>query len=625
MITASNLFNSNMMAKSRIVDSYIVVNGTTTYDSNKIVSWEFHDTVSLSDVFEIGTAVSNTFNITLQNITPSTVDGATIEPFMGVNVGGSSYQYVSLGKFIVSDMQNDAIVNRWTLTCYDRMGLLDIDYTWTAGDTDTIANVMSRISTLSGVPLAGTYPTTTINKVLGFSCRDMLGFMAGLMAGWGVINRSGSIAVKVPRSTDSNINNTVVIPAITFDTNIANYVKGNTYTMTVNSASRSAWDAGGVKVGDYICNGGSLGLNGVGLGTITGINGYVVTMRCETTLTDSSPATWQDTIGRRTTPDIYISDDNWFEYQSAGSDLYSVDQIEGTDYNGNVYTNGTLGNFMVLRVKNPFITQAYVDSIAAVLKGRVYNGYTMDWQGNPAMEAGDNIRFDRSTDNYPWTMVVTDTVYQYPDFSAFSQNITESKAMNAIPPDDTGDVINGGDIINSNIYGGIIILTNNGGVTGGNFGKGLFGIHAKNQDIRGLNALIFNDAVDASSEGIFFLKSTGATDSLLLADYDRLWAVDGSLYLGSNSVIHEGQVIIQTGTVSVPGVANGVSTVAVTFPQAFPSIPSIQVTPNTGGPETFVKGVSFSNPTVSGFNCNVYRVDTTATTIYWAAIWGRSR
>ncbi|SFD43959.1 hypothetical protein [Bacillus sp. UNCCL81] len=535
MITASNLFNGNMMAKSRVVDSYIVVNGTTTYDSSKIVNWEFHDTVSLSDVFEIGTAISNTFTVVLQNITPNiSLDNTVIEPFIGVNVGGSTYEYISLGKFIIDGIDYDSVVKRYTITSSDFMRKLDIEYTWVAGTTDTIANVMSRISTLSGVSLTGTYPTTTIKKVTGFTCREMLGFMAGLMAGWGVINRTGSIAVKVPRSTDPNINPIYVGPGgsggpITFDTNISNYVKGNSYTMTVSSASRATWDTLGVKIGDYITNGGTLGGGGIwrGLGTITQINGYTVTIRCEQDVTDSSPATFQDFIARRTVADIVVTDDNFFDFQSV-SDTYIIEQITGTDFNGNKFTNGTRVNNMELRVKNPFITQAYVDSIAAVLLNRVFAPYVMDWQGNPVVEAGDNLRIDRlNTGDYPWTVVVTDTVWQYPDFSAISQQISEGRAVNFAPDDDTGDTINGGDIINSNIYGGLLVKTNSGGSGGPSFGNGYFGIHMKNQDMLGCNTFAFSDTSDSQGEGFLWLKSTGASESTDVNDYYNM-RMDGS-------------------------------------------------------------------------------------------------
>ncbi|SFC52092.1 hypothetical protein [Bacillus sp. UNCCL81] len=526
MITASNLFNGNMMANSRIVDSYIVMNGTTTYDSSKIVTWEFHDTVSLSDVFEIGTAISNVFNVVLQNITPTfAVDKTTIEPFVGVNVGGATYEYVSLGKFIVDDIQYESVVKRYTLSCSDYMTNLDIDYTWTAGATDTIANVMSRISTLSGVPLSGTYPTTTINKQTGFTCREMLGFMAGLMAGWGVINRSGQIAVKVPKNTDPNINPIwVTASAITFDTNISNYVLGQYYTWTVNSASRTLWDSSGVKVGDYLYQ----------TGTITQINGYTITFRCDNNFSDnSSPSTMQLNVQRFVTSDLTVMDDNYFDYVSGSTDLYILEQITGIDYNGNTYTSGTKVKNMELRIKNPFITQSYVNSIAATINGRVFYAFVMDWQGNPALEAGDNIRFEVIS-KMPWAAVVTDTVWQYPDFSAVSQTLTESRLVNSTPDDDTGDVVNGADIVNSNIYGGLLIKSNSGGTTAGSFNSGLYGIHMNNQDIRGCNTIVFNDELDASLEGILFPKTGALADSVTSSDYFIL-KVDGSGSLKLNA------------------------------------------------------------------------------------------
>lgn len=74
-----------------------------------------------------------------------------------------------------------------------------------------------------------------------------------------------------------------------FDTNISNYAAGQTYTFTVASGSRSAFDLANVKVGDYITSG---GLEDNMFCTITAINGYTLTVFCHMTTTDGTPAQW---------------------------------------------------------------------------------------------------------------------------------------------------------------------------------------------------------------------------------------------------------------------------------------------------------------------------------------------
>jgi hypothetical protein len=76
---------------------------------------------------------------------------------------------------------------------------------------------------------------------------------------------------------------------IDFDTGISNYVRGQTYTFTVASGSRSTFDSAGVQVGDYITNNAVLNDN---FATIEAINGYNLTVRCWKNTTDGSPSQW---------------------------------------------------------------------------------------------------------------------------------------------------------------------------------------------------------------------------------------------------------------------------------------------------------------------------------------------
>ncbi|MFB7142675.1 hypothetical protein ACFCYN_24000 [Gottfriedia sp. NPDC056225] len=626
MLNVSNSFMKNMMGNNRVIDSYIMVNLSTKYDSMQIINWSFHDTISVSEVFEIGTTIANSFEITLQN-TNGITNGMLIEPYIGVNVGGSTIEYVSLGKFNVIDTE---IINNYGstqlhLTCLDNMIKLDVPYLWTGGATDTISNIMSKLSSYSGVPLAGTYPATIVNQSTGYTCRQMLGFMAGLLGGNGAMDRVGRITIK--KLTSPVENNSFVggsTSKLTFDSNIANYVKGQFYDLTVNTASRTVWDGLGVKVNDFITNGNVLtGIN-PSLGTITGINGYVITIRADVTQTDSTPAQVSaENIGRRNSTVMTIAGDNYFDFKE-GNESYIIDKITGYDFNGNSFSNGTVSNNKELRIKNPFFTQALVESLATSLIGIPFFTFNMEWQGNPALESGDNIRIDEFGVS-AWNTIVTDTVLTYPDFGASSQTVCESQLDNKTNIiDNTGETVNNPELINGSITGGMIVNTNSAGTMSPNFNNGYFGLHMKNQDIRGVNALVFNDETDNSSEGILFPKNGAASDSVNISDYQSLRTVNSQLLFDTNRVIHEGNVIIQTGAVSITPVANTPTSIAVTYPKPFPTLPSVQVTPNTGVPESEVKMVSFGNPTVNGFNAFIYRTNTNATTLYWVAIWGNS-
>ncbi|MGG4462602.1 tail fiber domain-containing protein [Micromonospora provocatoris] len=334
MLTTSPEFSEIMMGRNRIIDSYVYINGIN-YDSSKIINWEFHDTISFSDKFEIGTTVANTFELTLQNVSGN-FDSLSVEPFIGLDTGGT-YEYVTLGKFIVDEptvMNVSSTQKNIKLFCYDWMLKLDVPYIWEAGDTDTIANIMTRISTLSGVLLSGSYPNTIVNKVEGYTCRDILGFVSSLMGGCGIINREGKIAIKKFKSPTSSV--------------------------------------------------------------------------------------------------LTISGDHYFENGfNRGVENYTIGKVTGQDIAGNQYSTGTVTeSTMELRFNNPFISQELVDAIGISLIGLSYVPFTMEWQGNAALEAGDNIRIDEYQ-VAAFNTVLMDSVITFPHFAMKSETRTEAKITNA--------------------------------------------------------------------------------------------------------------------------------------------------------------------------------------------------
>ena len=78
---------------------------------------------------------------------------------------------------------------------------------------------------------------------------------------------------------------------------------------------------------------------------------------------------------------------------------------------------------------------------------------------------------------------------------------------------------------------------------------------------------------------------------------------------------------IQTGSVKVSPKADKVTTVSVTFPEAFAETPDIVlVSPVTTVPYTGVRYASASDYTTTGFNMHLYRTDTSETTVTWMAV-----
>lgn len=74
---------------------------------------------------------------------------------------------------------------------------------------------------------------------------------------------------------------------------------------------------------------------------------------------------------------------------------------------------------------------------------------------------------------------------------------------------------------------------------------------------------------------------------------------------------------LQRGYAQVQGAANAVTTLAVTFPTAFTSVPRVCVTPHTSRPD--LVQASVGNLTRTGFTLYVYRTTAAATGVSWIA------
>ncbi|UGO51234.1 tail protein [Bacillus phage vB_BanS_Skywalker] len=66
--------------------------------------------------------------------------------------------------------------------------------------------------------------------------------------------------------------------------------------------------------------------------------------------------------------------------------------------------------------------------------------------------------------------------------------------------------------------------------------SGAHGLDMRNSDIKGLNAIYFNDDSGASDEGLNFLKTGKAVGSTAIADYDNFCVVDGGLRLNQRTM-----------------------------------------------------------------------------------------
>lgn len=171
-----------------------------------------------------------------------------------------------------------------------------------------------------------------------------------------------------PGDIGQRINSTIMdLGVFTFDTGISNYVAGQSYTFTVNSAYQNTFTKANVKQGDYITN-----VDVGGLTTpyfvITAINGYVLTVKAMVTTTDSTPASWSDEHIVR--PAGLLS----YSITTDGTMSTITEKVNGTTVNTRTATSGqaiTLG-----------LTQAQWDAIRFGKYTEGFNSYISNVQSD---------------------------------------------------------------------------------------------------------------------------------------------------------------------------------------------------------------------------------------------------
>ncbi|NLI90613.1 MAG: hypothetical protein GX366_09510, partial [Epulopiscium sp.] len=295
---------------------------TTEYDDRNIAAISLDETVNPDDSLVIGTAASAKLEITLLDIPRETVfDGAVIKPFLGFVEDGQVVEQIPLGVFAVEEIgwRKDGEVTSVTLTCFDRMVLLETAYilsslTYPASLRAIAQEIAQKAGVSFNAASLAAIPTTAVDELMGFTLREAIGFVASYIGGFASFNRTGELEV-------------------------------STYL------SRRA-----------------------GQGT---------------SLPDISPA-------------------NCFSFEIAEKN-FTIGRLAcqaGEDEDGNplVLASGLTGNEITF--ENPWMTQARLDMLHAELSQLSYMPYTLSWQGDPSLRAGDTISIADRKGNVYTTLIM---------------------------------------------------------------------------------------------------------------------------------------------------------------------------------------------------------------------------
>lgn len=179
----------------------VVVNGVE-YTDRAIIDFEIEDALTLGGELEIGTVIPSKLTLRVRDV-PEFPTNARIEVYVALILGSTQSDWMPMGVYYVD---NRAFIDGvMTYTCYDELVLSYVPYVSQLAYPATMQDVWDEICTLIGFTSDASVvinPSYTIPAgPAGFTCQQVLGFIASAHSACVRINRDGKIAfVKVSKN-----------------------------------------------------------------------------------------------------------------------------------------------------------------------------------------------------------------------------------------------------------------------------------------------------------------------------------------------------------------------------------------------------------------------------------------
>lgn len=178
--------------------------GDNIYNNEDLVNLILEHTQP-QDGFSIGNTVSQSLDLTLLNRGDIIFSTSQIKVEIGLKIG-NKIEYIPMGIFNIDDIEKTDYTTK--ITAYDNMVKFESDYFSNLGDKPTLQQVVNELSEKTGVKFTGSLPAYTVSKLDGFSCREVLSYVASICGGNAFITRYGKFTIKnlneVEKSIDGN-------------------------------------------------------------------------------------------------------------------------------------------------------------------------------------------------------------------------------------------------------------------------------------------------------------------------------------------------------------------------------------------------------------------------------------
>lgn len=199
MYTTSTAYKTEIQKRVRSFECRVTI-GDRVFTNNEVQSIDLNG--GIQDVFSIGNTPSVCLELVLRNTTDTIFTTNSVKVEIGIKIG-NTIEYIPLGIFNIEDIKKDDYTTKFT--CYDNMTKFEIAYFSSLGDRPTLQQVVNELASKTGLQFTGSLPSYTVKKLEGFTCREVLGYVASLCGGNALITRDGNFTIVYPTDISRDV------------------------------------------------------------------------------------------------------------------------------------------------------------------------------------------------------------------------------------------------------------------------------------------------------------------------------------------------------------------------------------------------------------------------------------
>lgn len=196
MYQSSEAFGNWIQQDSRTFQARITLEGKTITEG--ILSIRINGGSSSEDDFSLGSAVSRYVELEIEKT------GTRFEGYEFLLELGLNGEYIPMGYFTAEKPKGDE--ERLSITAYDRMVKMERACFLELPDSTNTVAVLKGVGTIAGIEVVTEGLTAIpIKKPVGYTCREVLSYVAQLYGGFAICNRAGKIEIKSYEDNDYTV------------------------------------------------------------------------------------------------------------------------------------------------------------------------------------------------------------------------------------------------------------------------------------------------------------------------------------------------------------------------------------------------------------------------------------